>query len=141
MEPRPTDPARPLLRILGVAFGIAAALGGAIGVGILRAPGIVAGHLPHSGWILAAWVAGGIYALLGVFCVIELATSVPKAGGWYAYTREAFGPFPAFFVGWGFWLSLATALSYGSVALAEYVGLLAPGFPLQGRPLELVITV
>lgn len=120
-----------LQRILGVAFGIAAALGCTIGVGILRAPGIVAARLDQPGWIITAWICGGVLALLGTLCVIELGTSVPQAGGWYAYTRKAFGDFPAFIVGWSFWLALVSAVSYASTALGEYLSSLVPA--LAGR--------
>lgn len=34
-----------LLRILGIWFGLAVAIGGMVGVGILRTPGIVAANL------------------------------------------------------------------------------------------------
>src|ERR1700754_672592 len=46
-----------LLRVLGVAFGIAAVIGGTIGQGILRSPGVVAAGVAF------AWV---VILLLGV---------------------------------------------------------------------------
>ena len=74
-----------LKKILGVGFGIAVTIGGTIGVGILRTPGIVAAHL-GSGWlIISAWIIGGMYALLGTVSVIELGTMIPKAGGWFVF--------------------------------------------------------
>jgi APA family basic amino acid/polyamine antiporter len=86
-----TEPAAPavappkasanLLRILGVSFGIAVTVGGTIGVGILRTPGMVAGELGHRGLILGVWVLGGIYALFGTLAVAELGTLLPRAGG------------------------------------------------------------
>ena len=36
-----------LLPILGAGFGLAVTVGNAIGAGILRAPGEIAGHLPR----------------------------------------------------------------------------------------------
>ena len=52
-----------LLQILGVSFGIAGAVGGRIGAGILRTPGLVAEQLGSAPLIVAAWVAGALYAL------------------------------------------------------------------------------
>ena len=52
-----------LLPILGVGFGLAVTIGNAIGAGILRAPGEVAGHLPVVWLYMAVWVVGGLYAL------------------------------------------------------------------------------
>ncbi len=89
-----------LKKILGVGFGIAVTIGGTIGVGILRTPGMVAAQL-GSGWlIISAWVIGGIYALLGTISVIELGTMIPKAGGWYVFVRRAFGDYGGFIIGW-----------------------------------------
>jgi APA family basic amino acid/polyamine antiporter len=124
-----------------VGFGIAASIGGTIGVGILRAPGIVATQLPHASWIAAAWLAGGVFAFLGTLCVIELGTSLPKAGGWYVFTREAFGDFPGFVIGWSYWLSVASALSYASVALGEYLAALVPALGGLGRSLGIAILI
>jgi APA family basic amino acid/polyamine antiporter len=92
-EPAELNPApkAQLLRILGVGFGIAVVFGGTIGVGILRLPGTVAAQLGNYRLILAIWVVGGIYALLGSVSVTELAVMVPRAGGFYVYARRAFG--------------------------------------------------
>src|SRR5690242_18160455 len=57
-------PAGSLLRILGLAFGIAVSVGSSIGSGILRFPGDVAAHLPSPGLFLGVWIAGGLYALV-----------------------------------------------------------------------------
>ena len=122
-------------------FGIAASLGGTIGVGILRAPGIVATHLPNSTWIIATWIAGGIFAFLGTLCVIELGTSMPKAGGWYVYTRKAFGDFPGFVIGWSFWLAVTSSLGYASIALGDYLGVLMPTLVISGRFLGAAILI
>ena len=137
-SPAPTGS---LLRILGLSFGIAAALGGTIGVGILRAPGIVATQLPDPFWIVAIWLIGGVYVLLGTLCVIELSTSMPKAGGWYVYTRAAFGDFPAFVVGWSFWLALSAALGYISIAFSEYLAVFVPSLTNWGRNSGLAVLI
>ena len=54
-----------LLSVLGVAFGLAGSVGGTIGAGILRTPGLVAAQLATAPLVLAAWLIGGLYALLG----------------------------------------------------------------------------
>jgi len=67
-EPQPASSGR-LLNVLGLAFGLAGSVGGTIGAGILRTPGLVAAQLPSSGWILLIWLLGGLYALLGANCI------------------------------------------------------------------------
>src|SRR6266567_618891 len=93
-----------LRRVLGVGFGLAVSLGGTIGVGILRTPGLVAEQLHVPSAILLLWVAGGIYTLVGASCLTELGLMLPQAGGFYVYVRRAFGNTAGFAVGWTDWL-------------------------------------
>lgn len=116
-----------LLRILGVGFGLAVGIGGTIGVGILRNPGGVAGQIPSAGPIVLAWTLGGVYCLLGANYLAELATMVPKAGGFYVYAQRAFGDYGGFVVGWSDWLNNTLGLSFISIVFGEYAArLFAP---------------
>lgn len=115
-----------LLRLLGVAFGIAVTVGGTIGTGILRTPGMVAGHLPDPWLIAAAWLLGGGYAVLGTLSIVELGTALPAAGGFYVYARRAFGASVGFVVAWGDWLMQCASLAYVSVSVADLATTLAP---------------
>lgn len=80
IEPRIAERGH-LLKILGVGFGIAVGIGGTIGVGILRNPSGVAAQLGSFWMIMLAWSLGGLYCLLGANYLAELATTIPKAGG------------------------------------------------------------
>lgn len=115
-----------LLRVLGVGFGIAVVVGGTIGTGILRVPGSVAALLNDPVLIIVVWVASGVYVLLGVNTVAELAAALPQAGGQYVYARRAYGGYGGFIMGWADWLIWVAAASAMSVAFAEYVGKLLP---------------
>src|ERR1043165_2953242 len=83
--------ARGLHRTLGIGFGIAVCVGAMVGVGILRSPSLIAGHVPDVFLIAALWVAGGANAILDANVLAELAVLYPKAGGPYVYARRAFG--------------------------------------------------
>jgi APA family basic amino acid/polyamine antiporter len=109
-----------LLRILGVAFGLAVAIGGTIGVGILRVPGIVAAQVGTSGLIVAIWIFGGLYCFAGANSYAELGTMLPLAGGPYVYARRAYGDFGGFLIGWSDWLLRTSSMAYLAVALIEY---------------------
>ena len=98
------DSPNKLLRILGVGFGVAVGIGGTIGVGILRNPGGVAEQIPSVWLIMLAWTLGGVYCLLGANYLAELATMIPKAGGYYVYAQRSFGKYGGFAVGWSDWL-------------------------------------
>src|SRR6266545_6433652 len=115
-----------LRRVLGVGFGLAVSIGGTIGVGILRTPGLVAEQLHAPLTIVLLWVAGGIYTLLGASCLTELAVMLPRAGGFYVYVRRAFGNTAGFAVGWTDWLMYCSILGYLSIAIAEFVSTLVP---------------
>ena len=117
---------RGLIRILGVGFGLAVIVGSTLGIGILRTPGLVAGQLPNPTAILAVWIAGGLYTLVGAVCLAELGTMLPEAGGYYVYARRAFGETVGFAVGWTDWLTYCAVLGYVSIAIGEFAALLLP---------------
>lgn len=114
-----------LLKLLGVGFGIAATIGGTIGTGILRKPGPIAESVGDPTLILLLWLAVGLYAFLGVLCVIELAVSMPQAGAWYVYARRAFGNYFGFLTGITSWFGTVAALGFGAYTFAEYLALIS----------------
>jgi APA family basic amino acid/polyamine antiporter len=115
---------RPLHRILGLGFGLALAFGSAVGVGILRLPGTLAGALGDSRLIVLFWVLGGLYALLGAVAVAELAAMMPTAGGFYVYARRAFGDRGGFVIGWSDWINNVSGLAYQTITAASFLGAL-----------------
>jgi APA family basic amino acid/polyamine antiporter len=115
-----------LRRVLGLGFGLAVSVGGTIGVGILRTPGVVAGQLHAPSMILFLWVGAGLYTLLAASCLTELGVMLPQAGGFYVYVRRVFGSTAGFAVGWTDWLMYCSILAYVSIAIAEFVATLAP---------------
>ncbi len=113
-----------LLKVLGVTFGLAVALGGTVGVGILRNPGGVAAQLGSVWLIMLVWLLGGVYCLLAANYTAELATMIPKAGGFYAYSERALGRYGGFVVGWSDWMNQTLAISFISVVFGEYASAL-----------------
>ena len=128
-----------LLRILGAGFGVAVIIGAVIGVGILRTPGEVAAHLADSRLILAMWLGGGIYALLAAVSVTELGTMLPETGGYFVFSRRAFGDAVGFTVGWTDWIGQTSAVAYASIAFGEFAGALVPS--LAGRETMIGIAI
>ena len=117
----------------GLGFWMCTALvvGNIIGSGVFLLPTSLApfGWNAVFGWILT--IAGAICL---AFVFAQLARAMPRGGGPYAYTLEAFGRAPAFAVAWSYWISLwvgnaaiaAAAISYLSVffpAIAQIAGL------------------
>jgi APA family basic amino acid/polyamine antiporter len=130
-----------LLRMVGLTFGLAVAVGNTVGAGILRAPGEVAAQLPALWPFLLVWVVGGLYALLGANAVAELGTMTPQSGGQYAYARRAFGGYAGFIVGWSDWVSTCGSVAAVAVVIGEYTGALVPAMDGRGAWAAAVVTL
>src|SRR5437870_5018963 len=126
-----------LRRILGVGFGLAVIVGSTLGIGILRTPGLVASQLASPPAILAVWIVGGLYTLLGSVCLTELGAMLPQAGGYYVYARRAFGDTVGFAVGWTDWLTYCAVLGYVSIAIGEFSAVLVPSLGPAIKPIAM----
>ena len=89
-----------------------------VGVGIFLGPYVVAQHVVSPGLVLLAWSVGGLIVFCGALTYAELGAALPRAGGSYAYNREAYGPYVGFLTGW-------SAFIFGKAAS---VSALAVGF-------------
>jgi APA family basic amino acid/polyamine antiporter len=130
-----------LLRVLGVGFGLAVIVGNTIGAGIVRTPGDVAAQLPNELLFLGVWALGGAYALLGSVSIVELATMIPRAGGQYAFSHRALGPYAGFVVGWSDWLSTCGTTAAVSIVIGEYTVALAPSLAGKETAIAAAVTV
>jgi APA family basic amino acid/polyamine antiporter len=128
-----------LLQVLGVRFGIAAAIGNTIAAGIVRAPGDIAQWLPNAYLFFGVWIAGGLYALLGASSMAELGAAIPRSGGQYNFSRRALGEYAGFIVGWSDWLSTCGTAAAVAIVIAEYSGALLP--PLAGHVKLIAVVV
>src|ERR1700737_1438092 len=115
-----------LLKILGIGFGVAVAVGNTIAAGIARTPGEIASVLPNLGLFFAVWIGGAVYALLGAFQLAELGAAIPRSGGQYNFARRALGEYAGFIVGWSDWLSTCGTLAAVGIVIGEYSGKLFP---------------
>jgi len=147
-----SPPAQPttLRRELGkwdlTALGVNQVIGGAI----FLMPAILAGYVGGWSWIALGLV--GVLALLIALCFAEAGSRFDGTGGPYLYTREAFGRFAGFEIGWMLWVTrvtswasilngLVTALGYywprtttgaARIALITFVVLAITGINLRG---------
>jgi len=117
-----------LLKVLGVWFGIAAAVGNAIAAGIVYTPGQIAQSLPRPWFFIGVWIIGCLYALVGASSMAELGAAIPRSGGQYNFSRRALGEYPGFIVGWSDWLSTCGTAAAVAIVISEYTGHLLPVF-------------
>ena len=117
-----------LERRLGPLDAAAIVVSNVIGSGIFFVPIIVAQMVPHPGWMLSLWLAGGALAFVGAMAYAELAAVRPHAGGEYVYLRDAYGPLAAFLTGWtSFVAGFSGAVAANAIALADSVTRFVPG--------------
>jgi basic amino acid/polyamine antiporter, APA family len=118
-HPRPD-----LLRVVSRWQIVALSVNGVIGSGIYLLPASAALLLgPASLW--AVLLAGLAVALI-VLCFAQAGSYFDQPGGAYLYTREAFGDFVGFQVGWMTWLTRISAAAALSNGLAMAVSQLWP---------------
>jgi APA family basic amino acid/polyamine antiporter len=116
----------PLLRVLGVWFGIAIVIGGTIGAGILRTPNLVMSHVESPALAITVWIVAGFFAMAAAASLAELAAAIPKSGGFYVFAQRALGDRFGFVAGSADWFANSAAVAFVAVAASEYLGALWP---------------
>jgi basic amino acid/polyamine antiporter, APA family len=107
-QPRPT---------LSVFDAVAMIVGIVIGVGIFKAPAIVAGNVSGETAFILLWVLGGFISLVGALCYAELGSSHPNAGGEYHFLSKAYGSWLGFLFAW----ARMTVIQTGAIAAIAFV--------------------
>lgn len=92
-------------------------VGGVIGSGIFRKPGVMAAQLGSPELLMLVWVLAGVITLFGALTNAEIASLIPETGGQYVYFERMYGPFFAFLYGW----AVFTIIQSGSIAAVAYV--------------------
>jgi amino acid transporter len=77
--------------------------------------------------LLAVWLLGGAFALVGSLCYAELVTALPAEGGDYVYLTRAFGRPVGFLFAWcELWLVRPGAIGSMAYVFAEYAEHIVP---------------
>jgi amino acid transporter len=106
--PRPT---------LTVFDAVAMIVGIVVGVGIFKAPSIVAANVATPTAFIALWLIGGAISLVGALCYAELGSSHPNAGGEYYFLSRAYGDWLGFLFAW----ARMTVIQTGAIAAIAFV--------------------
>ncbi|HKC54314.1 MAG TPA: amino acid permease [Burkholderiales bacterium] len=104
-------------QVLSLGDATAIIVGLIVGAGIFGTPSIVAGAVESPALLVAVWVAGGVFSIIGALCYAELATAFPSAGGEYHFIGRAYGRPLAFLYGW----ARMTVVVAGSIAVFAYL--------------------
>jgi basic amino acid/polyamine antiporter, APA family len=106
-----------LVPTLGLFTTVMLTVGGVIGSGIFRKPGLMAGQVGSPGLLLVVWLVAGTMTLMGALTNAEAAGMMPETGGQYVYFERMFGPFFAYLYGWAVFVVIQT----GSISAVAYV--------------------
>lgn len=117
----PTTPSH--ARIFGFWTATSLVIGNMIGTGIFFLPASLGsiGSVSILGWLVTAF---GAMCLAFVFS--RLSIVYPKSGGPYTHSRDAFGNFIGFQMGWGYWIMIWTSNAAVSIAFISYLSLFFP---------------
>jgi len=106
-----------LNRSLGLKFVVVFVIANIIGSGVYKKVAVMAGDLHSSGWILVAWLLGGVVSLFGALTYAEVAGLLADTGGDYAYYKKIYNKFFAFQFGW----STFSVIESAAIASLAYV--------------------
>jgi amino acid transporter len=115
------------------------AINDVIGSGVYLLPAAAAALLGATS-VWAVVLAGLAVALL-VLCFAEASSYFDEPGGGYLYTREAFGRFVGFEVGWMTWLARVASIASLSNGFALATAYLWPAAATEFWPRAIVITL
>jgi APA family basic amino acid/polyamine antiporter len=104
-------------QLLSVPDGIFLMAGMVIGVGIFKAPSIVAANSASALEFFGAWILGALASLCGALVYAELASRHPDTGGEYTYLSRGLGSGAGFLFAW----SRLTVIQTGAIAAVAFV--------------------
>ncbi len=105
------------LRTLSVVDGAIFLIGVVLGIGIFKAPSVVASNVPNEMVFYGVWLLGGFIMLVGALCYAELGSTYPDAGGEYHFLSRAFGKQVGLLFAW----ARGTVIQTGAIAAVAFV--------------------
>ena len=89
--------------------------------GLFLLPGIAASYTGNSVWL--AYLFAGFLILPAMYCMAELSTAMPKAGGTYYFLDRAMGPLMGTIGGLGSWIAVVFKSAFALVGMGAYLGI------------------
>ena len=89
--------------------------------GLFLLPGIAAAYTGNSVWL--AYLLAGFLILPAMYCMAELSTAMPKAGGTYYFLDRSMGPLMGTIGGLGSWIAVVFKSAFALVGMGAYLGI------------------
>jgi len=100
-------------RTIGLSTATALVIGTIIGSGIFMRPAEMAALLGSPILVFAVWIIAGLFTMLSVMVLAEVAAMIPETGGTYAFMRHMYGDFWSYLYGWAAFAVINCAGSAG----------------------------
>ena len=97
--------------------GVALLVGVVVGIGIFKAPQIVAANAANEWAFLGFWLLGGGITVLGALVYAELGASYPNSGGEFHFLKRALGQRIGLMFAW----ARTTVIQPGAIAAVAFV--------------------
>ena len=102
-------------------------VGTIIGASIFVQQSEITGRVPSMAGAALVWLVAGVMTFMGALVTAELASTLPKSGGVYAFLKEAFSPLLGFLWGWAmFWTMHSGIIAAISMVFARFVAFFVP---------------
>ncbi len=112
---------------LGLLDVFSIATGAMISSGIFILPGLAFARSGPA--VIVSYFLAGLFALIGIFSVIELSTALPKAGGDYYFITKSLGPFIGTVSGFLSWFALSLKSAFAIFGISGIIYYFT-GFPV-----------
>jgi len=106
----------------------ALATGTTLSAGFFLLPGIAAMNVGPA--ITLSYLIAVLPLIPATFCIVELTTAMPKAGGVYYFLDRSMGPLLGTVGGIGTWLALVLKVAFALIGMGVYIGLFVPDLPI-----------
>ncbi|MEP3654769.1 MAG: amino acid permease [Litorimonas sp.] len=104
--------------------------------GLFLLPGIAVGYTGDS--VYLAYLLAGFLILPAMYCMAELSTAMPKAGGTYYFLDRAMGPLMGTIGGLGSWIAVVFKSAFALVGMGVYLGIY---LDLPFKILAIILTI
>ncbi len=128
-----------LRKELGLLDVYAIATGTTLSAGIFLLPGLAAVQAGPA--LVLAYLLAAVPLIPAMFCVVELATAMPRAGGVYYFLDRSLGPGVGTIGGLGTWIALILKVAFALVGMGAYIGLFVPSVPIKTVAIGLALVL
>lgn len=107
----------------------ALATGTTLSAGFFLLPGLAFAEAGPA--VVLSYLIAGLLMVPAMFCIVELSTAMPRAGGAYYFLDRSLGPLAGTIGGLGTWLALTLKTAFALVGMGAYLMIFFPDAPMK----------